>query len=84
VRFSREEPAQTLERWIALPTGSPFPGLESEQITMKNGNDVLSQVFPDGEFLMFFMWTGFHSIASNREFIADTRDAGARLRSEEC
>jgi hypothetical protein len=59
-RFSREEPAQTLERWIALPTGSPFPGLESEQITMKNGNDVLSQVFPDGEFLMFFMWTGFH------------------------
>ena len=45
---------------IDLATDSPFPGLESEQITMKNGNDVLSQVFPDGELSMFFMWMNFH------------------------
>lgn len=36
------------------------PVLQSRQITMKNGQDILSTVFPIDELSMFFVWSGFH------------------------
>jgi Peptidase A4 family len=37
-----------------------LPALQSLQLTMQNGNNVLSQVFPLDELSMFFFWSGFH------------------------
>ena len=70
---------------IDTSTGSPFPGLESEQITMKNGNDQLSLVFPDQRIFDALRVDRLPlNCIQSREFIADTPDAGARLRSEQC
>jgi len=44
---------------VYLGTGA-LPNLQSLQLTMQNGNNVLSQVIPLDDLSMFFFWSGFH------------------------